>query len=153
MVGKRIRYYTMNNWNRATAPAYNLKVYNVIPAKHQDTIYEMMDLEDFWDDINYLIQNFDETNNHEWQAGFNGRSGGYLVLYRGGVHDNGQRYVKPGLSIEPKDVPGHVLRAFRQLAVDIVNTAIYMAKHCKIVEKQITIKKTIKTLENFFGEK
>lgn len=44
----------------------------------------MMQLEDFYADINYLIEEFDEANNYEYQAGFNGRSGGYLVLYRGG---------------------------------------------------------------------
>jgi hypothetical protein len=81
---KRIRYNTMNSWNGNTAPAYNLKVHTVIPNDLQMKVYEMMECENFYDDINYLISEFVTEHNHEWQAGFNGRSGGYLVLYSGG---------------------------------------------------------------------
>ena len=81
---KRIRYYTMNSWNKSQAPAYNLKIYNVIDKELQDKVYEMMDTEDFYSEINLLIKDFESAHNYEWQAGFNGRSGGYLVLYKGG---------------------------------------------------------------------
>lgn len=81
---KRIRYDTMNSWNQAQAPAYNLKVHNVIDNDLQDKVFELMESEDFYDDINWLMREFDEAFNYEWQVGFNGRSGGYLVLYRGG---------------------------------------------------------------------
>ena len=81
---KRIRYNTMNSWNLSTAPAYNLKVHNVIDHKLQDKVYALMEAEGFYDNINDLIAEFDASNNYEYQAGFNGRSGGYLVLYRGG---------------------------------------------------------------------
>ena len=81
---KREFYNTMNSWNNATAPAYNLKIYNVIDKNLQDKVFELMDCENFYDEINWLIQDFAEENGHEWQAGFNGRSGGYLVLYKGG---------------------------------------------------------------------
>lgn len=81
---KRIRYYTMNSWNLSTAPAYNLKVYNVIDNDLQNKVYELMESDYFYDDINWMIEEFDREFNYEWQAGFNGRSGGYLVLYSGG---------------------------------------------------------------------
>jgi hypothetical protein len=81
---KRMRYDTMNSWNRSTAPAYNLKVHNVINRELQDKVFELMDCEGFYDEINYMINDFDRENDYEWQVGFNGRSGGYLVLYRGG---------------------------------------------------------------------
>lgn len=81
---KRIRYYTMSSWNQSTAPAYNLKVYNVIPGELIDKVYEMMDCENFYYDINEMTREFDRKHDRQWQAGFNGRSGGYLVLYRGG---------------------------------------------------------------------
>jgi hypothetical protein len=81
---KRIRYNTMNSWNNATSLAYNLKIHNVIDNKLQDKVYELMELSEFYEDINMLISDFDNEFNHEWQAGFNGRSGGYLVLYHGG---------------------------------------------------------------------
>jgi hypothetical protein len=81
---KRMRYDTMNSWNRSQAPAYNLKVHKVIDSKLQDKVFELMDCEGFYDEINDLIADFDRENDYSWQAGFNGRSGGYLVLYRGG---------------------------------------------------------------------
>jgi ribosomal protein S27AE len=81
---KRMRYDTMNSWNQSTAPAYNLKVHNVIDRELQDKVFELMDCEGFYDEINGMIADFDRGNDYSWQAGFNGRSGGYLVLYRGG---------------------------------------------------------------------
>jgi len=80
---KRIRYNTMNSWNASTAPAYNLKIYNVIPRDLQGKVFEMMECDSFYEDINCLIDEFGIRHNYEWQAGFNGRSGGYLVLYKG----------------------------------------------------------------------
>ena len=74
----------MNSWNNSTAPAYNLKVYNVINSDLQDKVFELMEAEDFSSEINFLIEEFDRSNDFEFQAGFNGRSGGYLVLYKGG---------------------------------------------------------------------
>lgn len=74
----------MNSWNNATAPAYNLKIYNVIKKELQAQVYELLEAENFYDDINWLIREFDADNDYAFQAGFNGRSGGYLVLYKGG---------------------------------------------------------------------
>jgi len=80
----RIRYYSANPWNISTAPAYNLKINKVVDNKLQDKVYQLMDCEDFYADINSLLEDFSINHNYEWQAGFNGRSGGYLVLYKGG---------------------------------------------------------------------
>jgi hypothetical protein len=81
---KRIRYNTMNSWNNATAPAYNLKVYNVIDNDLQDRVFKLMEADNFYDEINFLIEEFNKENDYVYQAGFNGKSGGYLVLYNGG---------------------------------------------------------------------
>jgi len=88
---KRIRYYTMNSWNLSTAPAYNLKVYKVIDRDLQDKVFELLEVDDYHHEIGYLIANFGADHNYEWQAGFNGRSGGYLVLYRGGRKPSGYK--------------------------------------------------------------
>lgn len=80
----RIRYFTNNSCNLSQAPAYNLKIYNIINNKLRNKVYEMMETDNFYEDINCLIEEFDINNDYIWQAGFNGRSGGYLVLYRGG---------------------------------------------------------------------
>jgi len=84
---KRIRYYTMNSCNLSTAPAYNLKIYNVIDHDLRGKVYELMETGELWDSINLLIHDFDALFSYQWQAGFNGRSGGYLVLYRGGTRE------------------------------------------------------------------
>lgn len=142
---KRIRYWTMNSWNGVESLAYNLKVYNVIDYKLQDKVFELMEAEDFYDEINELIWCFDVSNNYEWQAGFNGRSGGYLVLYKGGIEDD-RPYSRPGVNIEDDEVPAHVKRAFRKLAVDIVKHVEYMAKHCRVQDEEYTVTKTRKVI-------
>jgi hypothetical protein len=183
---KRIQYFTMNSRNRSTAPAYNLKIYNVIDNKLQNTVFELMECENFFDIINQLIQDFDTNNNYEWQAGFNGRSGGYLVLYRGGCKKktftkedfkksngyNGRAYIsdrygwkslkeaeamgiidkpiiikiysQPGKEITESEVPVKVLKAFRKLAISIVQSVEEMAKQSEIIDEEYTIQKTRK---------
>lgn len=78
------RYHTMNSWNGATSWSNNLKVYNVIPRQLQDRVFEMMECDDFYEPLNDLIEDYNRENNYRLQAGFNGRSGGYLVMYEGG---------------------------------------------------------------------
>ena len=143
---KRIRYWTMNSWNGSESLAYNLKIYNVIDKDLQDKVYEMLGLDELYDDINALIREFDWFHNYEWQAGFNGRSGGYLVLYKGGIKDS-RPYSRPGLNIEDDEVPTHVKKAFRKLALDIVKHTEYMAKHYVVAEEEITKIETVKVLK------
>ena len=144
---KRTRYYTMNSWNLSESLAYNLKIYNVIDRELQDACYELLDVDYFYEDyINPLIYEFEEKYNYTWQAGFNGRSGGYLVLYTGGINSDGRKYCKPSLGLEENEVPAEVKKDFRKLAIDIVKTAEYMAKHFKVTEEEISVPKTVKVL-------
>jgi hypothetical protein len=136
----------MNSWNLSQAPAYNLKVYNVIDNKLQNKVFELMDTENFYDDINLLIADFDRENGYLWQAGFNGRSGGYLVLYKGGKREDNSTFTYPGKAIEDNEVPVEVLKKFRQLAIDIIKTVEYMAKNYNIKEEDYTVTKTRKVL-------
>lgn len=134
---KRIEYYTMNSWNGMTAPAYNMKVYNIVSdSKIRSKIYELMDCDDFWEEINQLVSDFN-FEQKSYRAGFNGRSGGYLVLYKNGSC----------AGFEAKDVPSEVLKAFRRLALDIRATAIYLAKNAKVVDEEVTYTKTVKRME------
>lgn len=134
---KRIKYYTMNSWNGETAPAYNMKVYNIVSdSKIRSKIYELMDCDDFWEEINLLVRDFN-FEQKSYRAGFNGRSGGYLVLYKKGSC----------AGFEAKDVPSEVLKAFRRLALDIRATAIYLAKNAKVVDEEVTYTKTVKRMK------
>lgn len=83
-LSEHFRYSTMNSWNNATSYAHNLKIHKVIPSQYQDIAYELIEQGDIYDDINHLIGEFEREYQYIYQAGFNGRSGGYLVLYRGG---------------------------------------------------------------------
>lgn len=79
------RYPTANSWNYSTSYAHNMKIYNLGLSKEiEDNLWNMLDCEDVYDTINELVNDFAINHDFIWQAGFNGRSGGYLVLYSGG---------------------------------------------------------------------
>lgn len=81
---KHFRYHTMNSWNNSTSYACNLKIYNLgLKRKVTDKLYDLIQTKEFYNPINTLIYDFNAAHNYQWQAGFNGRSGGYLVLYQG----------------------------------------------------------------------
>lgn len=86
------RYNTMNSWNNSTSYAHNVKIYNLGLTKEQeDKAWDMVGIDEFYDEINWLIRDWNVEHNYEWQVGFNGRSGGYLVLYQGGQRDSGYK--------------------------------------------------------------
>lgn len=147
---KRMRYWTMNSWNRSESLAYNLKVYNVVDSKLQDKVYELLDTEELWTEIEQLVNDFGYEHKYEWQAGFNGRSSGYLVLYKGGIKD-GTVYCQPGLNIEDDEVPTQVKKSFRQLAIDIVKYVEHVARNYNVTEQQIMVPRTIKVLQEIGG--
>lgn len=79
------RYSTMNSWNRCTSYANNMKIHNLdLPEATKDKLYDMLDIEYARLRFGFLQEDFAIAHNYQWQAGWNGRSGGYLVLYSGG---------------------------------------------------------------------
>lgn len=85
-IGKRIMYDTMNSWNGQKSLAYNLKIYNVIRSDLRQKAYEFFGDDniscELYADIDSMIDDFTHSCNCCYTAGFNGRSGGYLVLYK-----------------------------------------------------------------------
>lgn len=78
------RYNTMNSWNNSTSYACNLKVYRLgLTSEIENKLYDMVCVQGFFDALKPLTDAFAEAHNYRWQAGMNGRSGGYLVLYQG----------------------------------------------------------------------
>lgn len=77
------RYYTMNSWNRSTSYANNVKIYNIVPPHLQERAYELLEIDEVFEHIRMLLDEWAEQYQYRWQAGFNGRSNGYLVLYQG----------------------------------------------------------------------
>lgn len=79
------RYFTANSWNFSTSYANDMKVYSLdLPDATESKLLDLMECEEFYDSIHNLIREFAAAHGYRWQAGFNGRSGGYLVLYEGG---------------------------------------------------------------------
>jgi len=80
------RYWTMNSWNRSTSYANCVKVHRLGLTREQlENAWEMLDMPQVYDAIHVVLGEW--AIKHEWryQIGFNGRSGGYLVLYQGGL--------------------------------------------------------------------
>jgi len=87
---KHFRYPTMNSWNRATSYACNLKVHNLgLSSEVESKLYDMLGTQEFFDIRDDMLALFNMTHNFRWQAAFNGRSGGYLVLYQGDLKPTG----------------------------------------------------------------
>lgn len=94
------RYDTMNPWNRSTSYAHNVKLHNLdIPEELSEKAWAVIcdsdiNTDNMWFDINETIREFEiEAKNELGELvtiGFNGRSGGYIVLYQkskdGGVY-------------------------------------------------------------------
>lgn len=79
------RYNTANSWNQSTSYACNLKIYNLgLERDVTDKLYALIQTEEFYEPLRGQMDDFGRDHNYTWQAGMNGRSGGYLVLYQGG---------------------------------------------------------------------
>lgn len=157
-IGKRIMYYTMNSWNGNKSLAYNLKIYNVIRSELRQKAYEFFADEniscELYDDINRFINDFTVDCGYGYTAGFNGRTGGYLVLYKscritqhrddGTMHTRIETYMT---GLDEQEVPSSVKKKFHKLAQDIVNYAEQFLSNYDIVEKEIMIPTKIKTLQ------
>ena len=82
------RYFTANSWNGSTSYAWNVKIHHLkLDPETRMRAYEFLDVTEAYDEIRDLIEAFERRHDGVWQAGFNGRSNGYLVLYRGGRKD------------------------------------------------------------------
>lgn len=100
------RYPTMNSWNRATSYACNLKIHRLgLEAEIESKLYDMLGTQEFYCLRQDALDLFNEMHDYRWQAAFNGRSGGYLVLYQGELRSSGYPAVGSGISeASPKPV-------------------------------------------------
>lgn len=86
------RYHTMNSWNNCTSYACNMKIHNLLLSGCMvEKFYDLIQVPEFYDQLNELIEDFNRRHSYLWQAGWNGRSGGYLVLYQGMTEPSGYR--------------------------------------------------------------
>lgn len=73
------QYYTMNSWNRQRSIAHNVKIYNLGLSGDHWTALNFLQDDDYFT-VNMMIEDW-EAEHRGYKVGFNGRSGGYLVLY------------------------------------------------------------------------
>ncbi len=86
------RYSTNSSWNHSTSYACNMKIHNLgLDYETVDKLYDMLRVSEFFDGIDGLIRQFGERHQFRWQASWNGRSGGYLVLYQGVMKNSEHR--------------------------------------------------------------
>ena len=87
---QHFRYPTMNSWNRATSYACNLKIHRLgLESEIESKLYDMLGTQEFYCLRQDALDLFNEMHDYRWQAAFNGRSGGYLVLYQGELRPTG----------------------------------------------------------------
>jgi len=91
-LSNHFRYNTMNSWNMSTSYSRNIKIDNIDLTREQRTrAYDFIEAEGAYDNIKEIIHTFDALHEYNYQIGFNGCSGGYLVLYQGGKNDPGYK--------------------------------------------------------------
>jgi hypothetical protein len=159
------RYSTLNSWNGLTSYANNVKVHNLdIPAELRDKAYSFVlddvDLSELNEEYELLIGEFKEETGYD--AEFNGKSDGYLVLldtewyYKGempvlrtlakSIDDNEPEYFEDWEDDELRERVKLVQR-FDKLCDDLRDEFIYYLENYDIVEEQYTVVKTRMVLE------
>lgn len=76
-------YDTMNSWNGCRSIANNVKVYNIPDLDSREALKVLE--EDNYFSINRALEDW-AADHPGYEVGFNGRSGGYLVLYKTGTN-------------------------------------------------------------------
>ena len=137
----------MNSWNGHTSYALNMKLYNLgLTSEQEDKAYDLIDFDEAGWYIKDCIADFKEKW-PSYTAGFNGRSGGYLVLYyKGPGRDLTQEYdFTEWYKAEVAEVV-ELLKDFHELADNLLTNLLYMIENYNIVEEEYTITQTRKVL-------
>ena len=104
-INNHFKYWTMNSWNRLESIANNMKLYNLGLEGDWTTVldylYDEEDIGCIGFQIRDLIEEW-EDNHPGYSLGWNGRSGGYLVIYN---HDKKNGTVN-FRNILPEDLTG-----------------------------------------------
>ena len=154
------RYHTMNSWNRSTSYANCVKI-NRLPLTNEQAnkAYDMLDSDEVYERLKWTMADWERERKYKWQVGFNGRSGGYIVLYQGGLHPDGRTFTWPGKSfdMEPAmDFDGWELEDYQDrakfvaefdlLCDQVLTEFIDMIETYEVKEETIYVPQTVKVL-------
>ena len=154
------RYHTMNSWNKSTSYANCVKIDQLpLTRTQRDIAYDLLEVEEVWDDIRFLMDEYAREHKYKYQVGFNGRSAGYLVLYRRGQNPDGSIFTYPGKSfdMEPAmDFDGWELEDFQDRAAfvsrfdrlcdDILTAFVSFIDNYEVKNETVMVPKTVKVL-------
>lgn len=154
---EHLTYNTMNPWNRSTSYANNVKIYNLDLNKDiEDKLYKYVYGEVEIYELNGLISEMKESFASDWDyyPDFNGRSGGYIVLYNTCLVD-GKRETYPGrpfptvLDDDYEDIILSELReevelvqAFDKWVDELLEQIVNLLSDIEIIEETYTIECT-----------
>lgn len=139
---EHFRYWTANSWNKSTSYARNIKLYKLpIPPELRDRAYEMLEFQEAFYEIRELIRDF-EKEHRGYGAGTNGRSSGYMVLYRvdsmRGIDENEDFYEWDDDSIRDR---AQLVEDFDDLVDTCIQVFIGFVRDHEIVEEEVTYTK------------
>jgi len=150
-VSGHFRYWTGNSWNQSTSYAHNVKIPRLgLDSETRDKCYAALDIPQAFDEVNEILEDFAVRHNYAWKISFNDRSGGYLVLYQGGVKDN-KSFVYPVRGVGEMDwVDGDfltdlvdVIWDFDETCQRAVEVFVEFAVSHTVVEEEIMVSKTV----------
>lgn len=101
------RYNTMNSWNRSSSYACRVKIHDFVPRELMDRAFDLIGMDEPYDAINDIINDWAREQDYSFQAGFNGRSSGYIVMYQGGKKPLSYISVCPLCGIQTNYEIGH----------------------------------------------
>jgi len=155
------RYDTMGSNARVTSYANCLKIPSLGLEKDiESNLLQMIELPEAYEVTNLLIDEFQMAHEYKYQAGFNGRSDGYLVLYRGNYDHKLDRIVQyPGRGIDQGlqcnrfDITSlqrktKIVQEFDKLCDSIVKNAVDLATNFTVCEEVVNIPTKVKTLKH-----
>ncbi|MBU4129170.1 hypothetical protein KJ582_03540 [bacterium] len=158
------RYYTMNSWNKLTSYARNIKICNLgLTGEQESHAYDLIYVEDTFLEINERIREFDEENGYRYQACFNGRSSGYIVMLQGGKEPSGyqsycsecgQRNYKKVLPVAetPEDKVRNYIRVKNWWVPDVYIEQEEVKRHGLTMERVLEIVREVKAEKTEYSE-
>lgn len=160
-IESHFRYSTMNRWNGSTSWAHCVKVHH-LPLTHDECMkaFDLLDVEEVNEGLQHIIREWEIERKFEWQVGFNGRSSGYIVLYRGGKHPDGRVFSWPGKSVddayeldgfsnwELKDFQDKAkfISEFDLLADQLLTAFVGYLENYDVVDETVHVPRTVKVL-------
>jgi len=144
-----VRYDTMSSWNGATSYAHNVKIHNLgLTPAQRDTAYQLLEAGEFHDQVHEVLSRWNEQNK-QYGGAFNGRSDGYLVLYRNDypgqgfdIHEDFGQWDMDSLRSRVK-----LVQSFDSMVDAVRDVLVNLCDHYTVVDETVMVQKIVKVLK------